>query len=149
MTERVLVAVALAAVVVVIALVLQRRRPDAPTQPTDGYSAPAQLDRSDFDRTDAPWLVVVFTSSTCDTCADVWTKAQVLASDQVAVQQVEAVDDADLHRRYGIEAVPIVAIADGDGVVGASFLGPVSSTHLWAAMADLRSPGSVPPGCSH
>jgi hypothetical protein len=28
-----------------------------------------------------------------------------------------------------------------------SFMGPVSSTHLWAAVAELRDPGSVPPGC--
>jgi hypothetical protein len=63
------------------------------------------------------------------------------------VQQVEEHADAELHRRYGVQAVPIVAIAGGDGHVDASFLGPVSSTHLWAAVADLRAPGSVPPGC--
>ena len=109
--ERVAIALALAAVVVVIALVLQRRRPDAPTQPSDGYTAPAQLDRADFDRPDAPWLVAVFTSATCETCADVAAKAAVLDSSEVAVQVVEAVRDRDLHQRYAIEAVPIVAIA--------------------------------------
>lgn len=147
--ERILVALALAAVIGVVAVLLQRRRPDAPTQPSTGYEAPHQLDRQDFERPEAPWLVVVFTSATCETCADVRTKAAVLESDQVAVQDVEAVADRELHTRYGIEAVPIVAIAGPDGVVGASFMGPVSSTHLWAALADLRDPGSVPPGCSH
>ncbi len=44
--ERALVAVVLVAVAVVIALVLQRRRPDAPTQPT--WTVPAQVDRDDF-----------------------------------------------------------------------------------------------------
>jgi hypothetical protein len=39
-------------------------------------------------------------------------------------------------------------VADQDGSVRASFLGPVSSTHLWAAVAELREPGSVPPGCA-
>jgi beta-ketoacyl ACP synthase len=46
-----------------------------------------------------------------------------------------------------IEAVPIVAVADAAGVVQASFIGPVSSTHLWGALAELREPGSVPDGC--
>ncbi len=144
--DRVLLAVALAGAVVVLALALQRRRPDAPTRGAS-YEAPAQLDRNDFDRPDAPWLVVVFTSASCDTCAAVWTKAGVLESDQVAVQQVEATADAALHRRYQVEAVPIVVIADDRGVVRESFLGPVSATHLWAALAEVREPGSVPPGC--
>ena len=147
--DRILVALALAAVVVVIAVVLQRRRPDAPTQPSGGFTAPVQLDRADFDRPDAPWLVAVFTSATCATCAEVAAKAAVLESGEVAVQIVEAVEDRSLHERYRIEAVPIVAIADGKGVVGSSFMGPVSSTHLWAALAELRDPGSVPPDCSH
>lgn len=147
--DRILVAAALAAVVVVIAVVLQRRRPDPPTQPSGGFTAPVQLDRGDFTRPDAPWLVAVFTSATCDTCGDVAAKAAVLESSEVAVQVIEAVSDRPLHERYGIEAVPIVAIADEDGVVGSSFMGPVSSTHLWAALAELRDPGSVPPDCSH
>ena len=71
----------------------------------------------------------------------------MLESDQVAVQQVEATADAELHRRYQVEAVPIVVIADDRGVVRESFLGPVSATHLWAGLAELREPGSVPPGC--
>ncbi len=147
--DRILIAVALAAVVVVIAVVLQRRRPDAPTQPSRGFTAPAQLDRADFDRPDAPGLVAVFTSATCETCADVAAKAAILDSSEVAVQVVEAVQDRELHRRYSIDAVPIVAIAGSDGVVAPSFMGPVSSTHLWAALAELRDPGSVPPDCSH
>jgi hypothetical protein len=145
--DRVVVALVLAAVVIAIALVAQRRRPDAPSSPPAGFEAPAQLDRADFGSPAAPWLVAVFTSSSCSTCAQVWSTAQVLASEQVAVQQVEATADADLHERYGIEAVPIVAIADDRGVVRSSFLGPVSATHLWAAVAELREPGSVPPGC--
>jgi hypothetical protein len=145
--DRVVVALVLAAVVIAIALVAQRRRPDAPSSPPAGFEAPAQLDRADFGSPAAPWLVAVFTSSSCSTCAQVWSTARVLASEQVAVQQVEATADADLHERYGIEAVPIVAIADDRGVVRSSFLGPVSATHLWVAVAELREPGSVPPGC--
>jgi hypothetical protein len=144
--DRLLVALALAAVAVGMAFVLQRRRADPPTQPRT-WEAPAQLDRRDFDRPDAPWLVCVFSSATCSTCADVIAKARVLESAEVAFQDVEAVADKALHDRYGIEAVPIVAIADAEGVVRRSFAGPVSSTHLWAALAELREPGSVPHDC--
>jgi hypothetical protein len=48
----------------------------------------------------------------------------------------------------GTAAMPITCVADRGGDVVASFIGPVSSTHLWAAVAEARSPGSVPPGCA-
>jgi len=145
--ERVVLVVVLAAVVVGIALVLQRRRPPQPSAMPRTYEPPTDLVRDDFDRPEAPWLVAVFTSATCSTCGDVWSKAELLASDEVAVQQVEVSQHRDLHRRYGIDAVPITVVADATGAVRRSFMGPVSSTHLWAAVAELREPGSVPPGC--
>ena len=146
MIERIGLVAVLAVVAVVVALVAQRRRPAAPTNPS-AYEAPAQLDRHDFAFPDAPWLVAVFTSETCDTCAAVWERAQPLRSDVVAVVEVEASRDVELQRRYNIEAVPITVIADHEGVVQRAFIGPVTSTHLWAAVAELRAPGSVPPGC--
>lgn len=146
MTGRLVLVAALVVVAAIVALVAQRRRPSPPTNPS-AYEAPAQLDRHDFASPDAPWLVVVFTSETCDSCAGVWGRAQPLRSDAVAVVEAEASRDIDLHRRYGIDAVPITVIADHDGVVQRAFIGAVTSTHLWAAVAELREPGSVPPGC--
>lgn len=133
-------------VAAVAAVILQRRRPSAPTNPS-AYVAPAQLDRDDFDEPGSPWLVAVFTSATCQSCGDVWGKASLLRSDDVAAMNVEVGDRPELHHRYGIEAVPITVLADAAGVVRRSFVGPVSSTHLWGAMAELRSPGSVPENC--
>lgn len=138
--EQLLLAVALVVVVAAVALVLRRRtRPDAPTQPR--AAAPQQLDRADFDRADAEWLVAVFSSATCSTCADVVRKAAVLETADVAVQDVEYTARRDLHRRYSIDAVPIVVIADRAGVVQRSFVGPVTATDLWAAVAACREPG--------
>ena len=145
--DRVLLTLAIVAIAVVVAVVLQRRRPDPPTQAA--WTVPAQLDRRDFARPDADWLVVAFTSASCDTCATVKDKVALLESPVVAVQDVEAVADKVLHDRYGIDAVPTLVIADRDGVVAASFVGPVTAADLWATMADLREPGSVPPGCDH
>ena len=132
----------LVAVAVVVALLLERRRPDAPTTP--GWSVPSQLDRTDFARPEAPWLVAVFTSATCESCAGTASKAAVLASADVAVQEVEVGDRRDLHRRYAVDAVPTLVVADAEGVVRASFVGQPTATDLWAAVAELREPGSSP-----
>ncbi len=134
--DRLLIAAAIVVVAVAVAVVVRRRRPDAPTQPTG--AVPAQLDRHDFVRPDADWLVVVFTSATCDSCADVVAKAVVMASDDVAVSDVEWQAHKDLHERYAIDAVPLLVIADRAGVVRRSFTGPVTATDLWAAVAAVR-----------
>lgn len=142
------IALLLAAAAGGLALVLQRGKPDAPTQRL--WTVPAQLDRSDFASPGAPWLVVVFSSATCNTCAGTVSKAEALASEAVAVQEVEAVRDKELHERYRIDAVPTLVIADSDGVVRGSFVGPVTATDLWATVAELREPGSLPEGgCDH
>ncbi|HSM64915.1 MAG TPA: thioredoxin family protein [Ilumatobacteraceae bacterium] len=143
--DRLIVALVIVAVVAVVSVVVrQRRRSDAPTQRR--YDAPTQLDRGDFVRPEAPWLVAVFTSATCSTCASVVTKAEVLESESVAVQNVEFVADRALHERYGIDAVPTLVIADDRGVVAASFVGQMTATDLWAAVAEAREPGSTPGG---
>jgi hypothetical protein len=145
--DRLIVAAVLVAIAVVAAWVLQRRRPDAPTG--GQWTVPAQLDRDDFVRPEAPWLVAVFTSATCDSCASVLERAEPLESRVVAVQHAEVAERKDLHERYGIDAVPTLVIADDAGVVRASFVGPVNATDLWGTLAELREPGSVPASCQH
>lgn len=145
--ERLIVALVIVVAVVVVALVVRRRRvPDAPTQRR--FSAPQQLDRNDFARPEAPWLVAVFSSATCDVCAQVVAKAAVLECDDVAVVEVEYTADRALHERYSIDAVPTVVVADSLGAAAATFLGPMSATDLWAAVAEAREPGSTPGGGS-
>ena len=132
-------AVVVVAAVAAVAFALERRKPEPPTQAR--WAVPSQLDRSDFDRPDAPWLVVVFSSATCDSCAKSVSQAELLSSDNVVSQDVEVKAHPDLHRRYGIEAVPTTLVADGDGVVRASFVGPPAAAELWAAVAELRRQG--------
>lgn len=146
--ERFVLVLVLVAVAVAAAAVLQRRRrPPAPTT-TVAHTLPERVERHDFARPDAPWLVAVFTSATCSTCAGVWDKARHLASDDVAVQEVEVTAARDLHDRYRITAVPAVVIADAAGEVRSTFLGPVTATDLWATVAELREPGTLPAeGC--
>jgi hypothetical protein len=135
--NQVLTAIVVLAAALIVGAVLRRRRVvDAPTQPV--FSAPAQLDRADFDDVGVPWLVAVFSSASCTTCTDVIAKAKVLASAEVAVVEVEYPTAATLHRKYHIDAVPIVVVADHAGVVKASLIGPMSATDLWAAVAKSR-----------
>lgn len=145
--ERLIVGAVLLAAAALVAVLLQRRERPAPA-PT-GWTVPASVDRQDFVDPSAPWLVAVFTSATCDACAGVWAKARPLGSDAVAVQEVEVGRDKALHDRYGIDAVPTTVICDAEGIVAASYVGPVTATDLWATVAELREPGSVPPGCDH
>ena len=127
-------------VVVVVALLAnlwqRRRRVDAPTQ--GASEIPSQIDRSDFVRPDAPWIVLAFTSATCQTCSDIERKVRVLETNSVAIQILEYTAERELHERYKIDAVPAVLMADASGVVQANFLGPVSATDLWAALARVR-----------
>jgi len=146
--ERIVIALAIVVVAAAVALVQRRRRVrDAPTQPH--FEAPAQLDRDDFPFVDREWLLVAFTSATCHTCEDVARKAAVVASASVGVAEIEYPAQRALHERYAIAAVPTAVLADRDGVVRASFLGPVSATDLWAAVAEAREPGSRPARCEH
>ena len=138
--ERIVVAGALAVAILAVAGMLRRRWPAAPTQAR--WDVPTQLDRRDFDGADVPWLLAVFTSATCVSCAEALAKAAPLASADVVVQEVEADARADLHERYRIEAVPMIVIADDEGVVQASFVGPPGATDLWAAVAEVRGAGS-------
>jgi hypothetical protein len=141
--ERLMLAVVIVVVAALVAEVVRRRRAaDPPTQPQ--YDAPIQLDRADFegDR----WLVAVFTSDTCSTCADVVRKAEVVRSHDVAVDVVSFQQRPDLHQRYLIDAVPCLVVAGPDGAVSRAFLGPVTASDLWAAVADAREPGGTGTG---
>jgi hypothetical protein len=135
--SRLVVALIVVAAAVVAARLLERRRPAPPTR--DAYPVPAQLDRQDFPRPDAPWLFVLFTSRTCDSCGPMVSRVCSLESESVATVQVEAQADKALHDRYRIEGVPMVVLADGDGVVRAGFVGSVDTWELEAALTDAQA----------
>lgn len=144
---QVAIVVVLGAVAAAVAWFVRRReQPEPERGPT--WMVPTLVNRSDFERPDAPWLVVLFSSSTCLACQGTWDKVQALEAEPVAVQRVDSIERKDLHDRYGIDAVPMVLVVDEAGMVRQDFVGPVTATDLWAALAELREPGSVPPGCT-
>ena len=136
-----LLAAFLVVVAAVAAALLGRRRPDAPTQ--NRVQIPRQLDRNDFPHAAAPWLLVVFSSKTCESCQRVSEQAERLQSDQVAYCDISWQVRRDLHERYGVNDVPLVLIADHDGVVQRSFVGVPNPDDLVAALAEARRPGST------
>lgn len=138
MTLRIAIAVALFLVLSGVAWWLERRRrTNAPSQGT--AATPAQLDRRDFDRPDAPWLVVLFTSHACASCEGLYDKALPLASEDVAVVEIEFPGRRALHERYQVQAAPMTLVADHEGIVRATFLGAFSAADLWNAVAELRT----------
>lgn len=138
MVVRIGIAVVLVAVAIAIAFVLERRRGATNAPIRDTYPVPRQLHRGDFPQPESPWLVALFSSKTCDSCASMRGKVAALASSEVATCDVEFSQDRALHERYQISGVPMVLIADDEGVVRQAFVGPVTATDLWAAVAAAR-----------
>lgn len=134
--ERVVVAGVLLAGAVALALVLRRRAPHEPVRTS--WAVPTWVDRADFAAPTVPWLVAVFTASTCRSCQDTVDKATPLGSDEVVVDEIEVGVHPELHERYGIEAVPTVLIVDAEGAVRGSFLGPPTTAELWSRVAEAR-----------
>jgi hypothetical protein len=142
MTARLIIAAAILVVVLGVSWWLRRRRPEGP--PRDAYPVPRQLDRADFARPNAPWLVAYFSSEVCDSCQGLGPKVAALESAAVATCELDYADRRDLHQRYDISAIPMILLADDAGVVHRAFIGATTAADLWAALAELREPGSTP-----
>ncbi len=134
---RIAIGVALLGVAIIVAVVLERRRKlDAPIR--DAYPVPRQVSRADFPRPDVPWLVALFSSQTCDSCAWMRERVRALGAGDVAVCDLEFSATRAIHERYEISGVPMVLIVDDEGVVRESFVGPATAQELRDALARAR-----------
>lgn len=134
--ERFVIALAIVTVAVAVAAVLRRRRPD-PTF-TAAAGIPDRVDRGDFAHPGEPWLYVLFSSATCESCPVAAESLRAVESDAVAVDEVEYSARRDLHRRYSIDAVPLTLLVDADGLVLDHFLGRTSPEELSEALERAR-----------
>jgi thioredoxin-related protein len=132
--ERLVIAAIGVVVAVAIALLAERRRQRRVGAPA--FAAPERIDRDDFRRPDAPWLLAVFTSQTCDTCAAVATMINELETDELATQELKVGREREVHERYGVRAVPLLVLADRSGEVRFHVFGPVRRDEVDAALAD-------------
>jgi thioredoxin-related protein len=134
-----LIVAAIGAAAVAIALWTSRRARSTPVEAQRESTVPAQLDRSDFVNPLTPWLIVVFSSSTCAACAEVLATAASFGGPGVSVQDVEFTLERSLHQRYRIDTVPTTVLVDLDGAVRAHWLGQIDSAELLATI-DSTSP---------
>ncbi len=134
--DRLVLIVGAGAVAGLMALIASRLRSRlrGEISPAPAHRVPERLDRDDFTRPGARWLVAVFTSEACSGCVRVWESAHRLEGLDVAVQRIEAEGEAALHARYRIDAVPLVVIADSTGVIRHSRAGPTNHVQLRAAL---------------
>ncbi len=133
---RLIVLIVLSLAAVGIAFALQRRKPEAPSAPS--YRAPRQLDRSDFDVPSELDLVVVFASSTCDSCPQAWATVTGIEHSGTGAQRVLVQERPDLHKRYKIDGVPTTLVVGPDGAVHASFFGVVDAAPIIEALESIR-----------
>ena len=117
-----------------------RRMPDSPSVPKS--ILPYQLDRSDFNNPSIDWIFALFTSDTCDACALVLSEVSKISLPNVVVQNINYSMNKSLHVRYEIDAVPILLLADQQGIVQWSFAGVPPSIAISEALVNL---GIVPP----
>ena len=126
--SQLLLATGLALGALAIAAVLQRRKPAAPMQ--GSFVAPTQLDRQDFAYPEAPWLIAEFMADTCLVCDEVWKQVDAIDQGGVAIEKLEVNEAKLLHDRYRIDGVPTTVLADSNGVVRASWVGPIRPGEL-------------------
>ena len=118
-----------------IAYLVNRKRADSPSVPKS--SLPVQIDRSDFENPNRTWLLVFFSSDTCDSCIKVRDLIYGMPLNSVHFQEVSFPKGEGLHLRYGIDSVPIILIADFEGVVVWSYAGVPSAELLGDAISNL------------
>lgn len=123
MLVTILVMVVVGAMALALAALDRRHRRSAPTSTTG--EPPSQLDRADFRSPDASWLIAVFTSDTCASCARVWTELSAYESTSIAVHNSEVSAEPAIHRRYAIDSVPTAVISGVDGLVHHAVVGPI------------------------
>ena len=121
MLSTILLVLSLGSFATLVAYLVNNRRADSPSVPKS--SLPVQIDRGDFEEPHGKWLLIFFSSDTCNSCNNVRSLINDLTVDSFHIQEIEFPKRKDLHQRYGINSVPIVLIANEEGVVIWSFAG--------------------------
>jgi hypothetical protein len=140
MVTNILLVLLLGTFAVAVAFFVNRRSTDSPTVPKS--SLPIQVDRNDFEHPETEWILVFFSSDSCDSCGIVRRLLKALDVCLLHIQEVTFPKDKFLHQRYGIESVPIVLLAGVDGVVVWSYAGVPHVNLLSDALSALQT---IPP----
>ncbi len=140
MATTILLVLALGGVAFGVSFWANRRKPDSPTVPK--FVLPFQLDRNDFESSESEWLLVLFSSETCNSCLTVLEQISSLTIFNLHIQNVEFPSGKDLHKKYSVESVPSLLLSNEKGVVEWSFAGTPPRGALPEALERI---GIIPP----
>ena len=130
--DRLIIAAVLVALAVVVAYILDRRRPDAPFSVLRG-AVPTRVRPQDVGLEPAP-AIVVFTEASCQSCQGAIQVVRGPAGAGLPVADIEFGVDRSLHERYEIDTVPATVVVDADGVVHGGWTGKVDVGELAQAL---------------
>ncbi len=133
-----LVLVAAAVLIAASVARLVRIRRHATNAGTD-HHIPDRLDLAHFAHASKQWLIVAFTSTSCESCHRVVAAIDRMDRDDLVTTTVELESNPDLHHHYRIDAVPTTLIADPGGTVRKSFLGPVGYEAIEHALSEATA----------
>jgi len=103
------------------------------------HHIPDVVSASDFGIPEGQWMLLVFSSEKCATCAVVVEAVSRIDMPGLAVEVIEIERMPELHAEYRIDAVPTTIVADPTGSVCKSFLGPVDLPIIELAVSAARS----------
>ncbi len=103
------------------------------------HHIPDVVSASDFGIPEGQWMLLVFSSEKCATCAVVVEAVSRIDMPGLAVEVIGIERMPELHADYRIDAVPTTIVADPTGSVRKSFLGPVDLPMIRLAVSAARS----------
>ncbi len=113
------------------------RRAAAATE--QDHHIPDVVSASDFGIPEDQWMLVVFSSDKCATCAVVVEAVSRIDMPDLTVAVVGIERMPGLHAEYRIDAVPTTIVADPTGSVRKSFLGPVDLPMIELAVSAAKT----------
>jgi len=132
---RLLIAVAIAAVVSLTAILVNRNG-SSQLISVRRNALPTRIPATEVGL-DAGPAIIIFTESTCDSCQEVVRLIRGPAGAGIPVADVEFGAEPALHRRFGIDTVPTTLVVDREGSVVGGWTGRVDVGELAAALAEI------------
>ncbi len=132
---RLLIAVAIAAVVSLTAILVNRNG-SSQLISVRRNALPTRIPATEVGLGAGP-AIIIFTESTCDSCQEVVRLIRGPAGAGIPVADVEFGAEAALHRRFGIDTVPTTLVVDREGSVVGGWTGRVDVGEFAAALAEI------------
>lgn len=144
---QVLIGFAVVAVIALVTTVVSRRFAPPARQfvpPPSTFGVPAQMSLEDISPQFRPWVLVLFTSQTCEGCLRARSLAQTIRSEGLEIKFIDSSEQPGLFEKYSIEGVPLFVLCDESGLVCGHMFG--SSSELFEMIAGVARSGHTNAG---